>query len=366
VVDLLDQATRDLDAEFPGASKIKGELLHTLGVTYSGLGLYDRSAELLTKALSVRQAALGPDNPDTLKSMSGLAENYMEAGRTSEALPLLKEAFRLQKAKLGPYHRDTLGSMSILAWAYLRGGRVEATSLNEEVFRLYKAEFGPDDPDTLYSMFALAMCYRGTGRLFEAIPLFKESLELRKAKFGPHDPGTLQSMHGLAGAYLEADQIYEAIPMSEEVLEVEKDKLGPDHPDTLRIKAIHAEALGRKWLQQEQYAKAEPLLSEGLSYWKRTMPNYWSTFHTESLLGASLRGQNDPKKFDDAGRHLIEGYKGMKEREAKIPAPLKRHLTDAGERVVRLYEDWGKPEEAAKWRAKLASELPAKNNEPKP
>jgi len=50
VVDLLDQAARDLDAEFPGASKIKGELLHTLGETYDGLGLYDRSAELLTKA----------------------------------------------------------------------------------------------------------------------------------------------------------------------------------------------------------------------------------------------------------------------------------------------------------------------------
>src|SRR5262249_35702852 len=55
VVDLLDQAARDLDAEFPGASKIKGELLHTLGETYRGLGLYDRAAELLTRALSVRQ-----------------------------------------------------------------------------------------------------------------------------------------------------------------------------------------------------------------------------------------------------------------------------------------------------------------------
>ena len=73
MVDLLDQAARDLDAEFPGASKIKGELLHTLGETYSGLGLYDRAAELLTRALSVRQAALGPDHPDTLKSMYELA-----------------------------------------------------------------------------------------------------------------------------------------------------------------------------------------------------------------------------------------------------------------------------------------------------
>ena len=56
----------------------------------------------------------------------------------------------------------------------------------------------------------------------------------------------------------------------------------------------------------------------------------------------------------------------MKRYAAKIPAPRKHYLTEAGERVVRLYEDWGKPEEAAKWRAKLARELPAESNKPKP
>jgi hypothetical protein len=56
----------------------------------------------------------------------------------------------------------------------------------------------------------------------------------------------------------------------------------------------------------------------------------------------------------------------MKRHAAKIPAPRKHYLTEAGERVVRLYDDWGKPKEAAKWRARLARELPAENKEPKP
>jgi hypothetical protein len=56
----------------------------------------------------------------------------------------------------------------------------------------------------------------------------------------------------------------------------------------------------------------------------------------------------------------------MTQRATKIPAPLNHHLTDAGERVVRLYEAWGQPEKAAEWRAKLARVLPAENNEPKP
>jgi tetratricopeptide (TPR) repeat protein len=367
VVDLLDQTARDLDAEFPGASKIKGELLHTLGGAYQGLGLYDRAAELLTRALAVRQAALGPDHHDTLESMAGLATTYMQGDRVNEAMPRFKEALELRKAKLGPDHPDTLWSMAGLAWAYMRAGRLdEATSLDEEVLRLRKATLPPDHPDTLHCMFDLAVIYQFNGRLFEAIPLFEEALKLRKAKLGPDDLGTLQSMRGLAWAYRETDRLDDAVQLTAEALELYKVKLSLDLPYALDTMAVHAGALGRLRLQQKNYVEAAPLLREGLLQLKRQVPNDWSRFHYESLLGASLLAQNDPKKFDEAERLLKEGYEGMKEREAKIPAPLKHHLTEAGERVVRLYDEWGKPEKAAEWRAKLARELPAENNEPKP
>src|SRR4051794_30923615 len=111
VVDLLDQAARELDTEFPVASKIKGELLDTLGGTYHGLGLYDRAAELFTRALSVRQAALGPDHPDTLHSMYMLAVSYMADERLKEAMPRFEEAFKLYQARLGRDDPDTLETM---------------------------------------------------------------------------------------------------------------------------------------------------------------------------------------------------------------------------------------------------------------
>jgi tetratricopeptide (TPR) repeat protein len=364
VVNLLDPAARDLDAEFPGASKIKGELLHTLGGTYSGLGLYDRAAELLARALSVRQAALGPDHPDTLQSMFELAATYQRAERRAKALPLFEEALKLRKARLGPDHPDTLESMNGLAWAYLSTGRIDAgTSLTEEVLGLRKAKLGPDHPDTLHSMFGVAVACGYSGRISEAIARFEEVLSLRRAKLGPDHPGTLQSMMGLAWAYLDADRLDEAFRLSEEALERRTAKFGPDQHETLGTRAAHAAASGRMLLQQRKYARAEPLLREYLSYLKRHNPNDWSRFQCESLLGESLLGQ---KKFDDAEPLLIKGYEGMKQSAAKTHAPLKRRLTEAGERMVRLYDDWGKHEKAADWRAKLAPELPAENNEPKP
>jgi len=43
----------------------------------------------------------------------------------------------------------------------------------------------------------------------------------------------------------------------------------------------------------------------------------------------------------------------MKARAARVAAPDRPHLRAAGERVVHLYEGWGRPKEAAAWKAKL-------------
>jgi tetratricopeptide (TPR) repeat protein len=313
----------------------------------------------------VRREALGPDHPDTLLSMYELALTYMRSDRVNEATPHFEEALRLRKARLGPDHLDTLESTFGLSWAYHAAGRFdEAMSLAEELLRLRKAKLGPDHPDTLQGMWGVAVVYLADGRIDEAIPQLEEVLKLRKARLGHDDFFTLQSMWGLACAYTEADRLDEAIPLAEEAFELRKAKLGSDHQMTLDMREVRDAALGRKWLQQNEYAKAEPLLRYDLSRHKQA--DNWYRFHSESLLGESLRGQNDPRKFDEAERLVIEGYEGMKRHAAKIPAPRKHYLTEAGERVVRFYEDSGKPEEAAKWRAKLAPELPAEDNEPKP
>ena len=46
----------------------------------------------------------------------------------------------------------------------------------------------------------------------------------------------------------------------------------------------------------------------------------------------------------------------MKAREAKIPPQGKPRLTEALERLVQLYDAWGKADQAAEWRAKLEAQ----------
>ena len=59
------------------------------------------------------------------------------------------------------------------------------------------------------------------------------------------------------------------------------------------------------------------------------------------------------KNYIDAEPMLLEGYDGMKTREAKIPAGGKHYIVEAATRLVRLYDALGQDEKAAQWRKVL-------------
>lgn len=115
--------------------------------------------------------------------------------------------------------------------------------------------------------------------------------------------------------------------------------------------------VGVNLIEQRKWAEAEAVLRECLAIRQKNQPDDWRAFDASSQLGASLLGQ---KKFAQADPMVVSGYEGMKAREAKIPAPDKPRLAEAATRVLRLYEEWGKPEKAQEWKRKLGlPELPS-------
>ena len=103
-------------------------------------------------------------------------------------------------------------------------------------------------------------------------------------------------------------------------------------------------------LVRRRYAEAATLLRDGLAILEKKHPDDWSTFHTRSLLGGALVGQT---KYAEAEPLLLMGYQGLKQRRDRIPASAKNSLTVALGRLVRLYDAWGKKDEAAKWRKEM-------------
>ncbi len=367
-----------------------------LAIAYVSAARLPEAIAMFEEVLRLQEKKLGPNHPHTLESRNGLAAAYRDAGRLSQAIALDEETLKLRESKLGPDHLETLQSRGNLALDYSAAGRLsEAIALDEETLRLRESKLGPDHPDTLISCINLADAYRDAGRT-EAIALNEATFKRLKSKQGPDHPHTLTCGGNLAAAYVQAGRLSEAIALFDAIIKTSESKLGPDYAVTLWNRCFLASAyellnrwaeaegllrdtlarrrkiekpdspavagdlaqLGRNLLMQARRAEAESLLRESLEICEKALADDWRRYDAMSLLGGALL---DQARYAEAEPMVVPGYKGMKERESRLTVPDQVRLREATVRVVRLYEAWGKPDQAKEWKAKLGMpDLPAK------
>jgi hypothetical protein len=201
----------------------------------------------------------------------------------------------------------------------------------------------------LLSLQGLSFVYRDTGRLPDAIVLQEQIVERHRTQHGLEHHGTVLWMHVLAMTYQKAGRLCDADRMLREALR--RGRSDDMNKTPIRTANLMAH-LGLNLLKQREYAAAEPLVRESLAIYVAEYPDNWRRFHAYSLLGGSLLGQ---KKYADAEPLLLQGYEGMKEREAMIFATDRVRLTESVERIVNLYEATHQSEHAELWLDKLAT-----------
>ncbi len=168
---------------------------------------------------------------------------------------------------------------------------------------------------------------------------------------------TLELTLDLANLLNQAGRGAEAEPLSRAALDRFRQRFGPADPRTSGILAV----LGLSLIQQARWVEAEAILRECLAIREKSQPDEWTTFNARSTLGGSLLGR---KQYAEAEPLIVSGYEGMKAREARIPPPGKPRFAEGAERVIRLYEEWGKKDKAAEWRTRLAKPTDGTRNEP--
>jgi tetratricopeptide (TPR) repeat protein len=358
--------------------------MSNLAECYREAGKLDLALSLHEQTMALIKAKYGPDHMDTLASMNNLAQCYREAGKLDVALPLYEQTLALQKAKLGLDRPETLITMNNLAECYREAGKLDlALSLHEQTMALRKAKLGPDHSDTLISMNNLAAVYWSLEKYDRLVPLFEEVVKLRVAKSGENDPYTVLAKANLGVSYKLVGRLAEAIPLLERAADAGRNiaslrwvkgelsdaYLRAGRTDKLAglIKEQVAEARGTLLAGSPQLAgtlaqagstligmkawtDAEPILRECLVIRQAKEPDAWTTFNARSLLGAALTGQ---ARFDEAEPMILAGFEGITKRAGAIPPTVKFRITEAAERVVWLYEAWGKHDDAARWRVKL-------------
>lgn len=231
-------------------------------------------------------------------SGASISEDFWAKGQSKDIM-LRQAVDRVEPQVADAFADHPLGEASIremLGWAYLNVGEAaQAVKQYERAFSLREAMQGVNDPDTADCRNKLAVAYRLAGR-----------------------PG-------------EASRLFDQNPNS------------PSHASALAVR-------GSLLLSQKKPAEAELKLRESLAIRRKIQPDDWSTFDVQSMLGEALM---DQKKYADAELLLRSGYAGLKKHRGDIPSSDKSHLTRALERLVRLYEAWGKKDQAHQWQKEL-------------
>ena len=221
----------------------------------------------------------------------------------------------------------------------------KASNSGPRLLDVIRRVLGNEHPNTLTTMSNLAGVYRLQGKYAQAEPLLESARVVGSRVQGDQHPNTLLTMKKLADLYRAQGRYPEADALYLRVVDGRRRALGEEHRDTLDARVL----LSRVWLQQRKYPAAEAALSDVLKGFERAAPDTWDRYNCQSLLGASLAGQ---KRFGEAETLLLSGYDGMVQREATIAVPDRVDLVEAGERIVALYQEWGKLEKAAEWRQK--------------
>jgi serine/threonine protein kinase/Tfp pilus assembly protein PilF len=325
-----------------------------LASLYQHLEKYDRAEMLLQEVVQADTAQRGADHRDTLISKHNLALLYFDQGKDDRAEQLLQEVIQAQKTKLPADHPDALNCKKSLASVYLNQGKYDhAELISREVLQAQTAKLGANHPTTLHGKHGLARLYYAQGRYAKAEPLFLEAIDGMRKTLGIGHPDAQYYIHNLALCYLRMKHPDKAEEILRELVDFAKQHGGTDSPHY----ASNLAALGLALLEQNRAAEAEKTLRESLAISEKRKSESWNAFNARSILGGALLAQ---KKYADAEPFLLQGYEGMKEREAKIKRMDRVALTETLERLVQLYDAWGKTDKADQWRNKLQTERRSK------
>ena len=321
--------------------------MNNLGLVYRTEGKYELAEAMYVRVLEIRRRVLGEEHANTLISMNNLAVLYSVEGKFAQAETLYSGALDIQRRLFGEKRPTTVHFLANLGGLYRQEGKYgQAEAALTKALDLRRQVLGESHPDTLRSMLELGLLYRDQGKYAQAEQLLTQVLEIQRRVLAPEHPDTLRSMSDLGVVYHVEGKDELAEPLLMKTLELGRRVLGPANPDTLSTMG----ALAEVELQEQKYSDAEPLLREAVGTTEKTSPDAWNRYYFQGLLGASLAGQ---KRFAEAEPLLVSGREGMVQREATVPADSLSLVLRAGQRIVELYQGWGKPEKAAEWRQKV-------------
>ncbi|HEV2847076.1 MAG TPA: serine/threonine-protein kinase [Thermoanaerobaculia bacterium] len=319
-----------------------GLALRDLGITLGRDFQIKAARPRLERALKILEASYGPDHPHTASARmyfgQALSDNGDREGARKQyelALPALERAYGSQHPSLVPV-LTTLGDVRIAPGVSPKDPDT-AIAYYERALKIQEVNFGPAHPQLARSLSGLGRCWKLKGDDEKARSYFERSLTVSEAAFGPEHLDLALPVYELAGLHERAGHHSEALRYYERELKIREKAHGPGHDSF--IMTFYSMARLRRTMGEP--AACVDLLRRALKIHAKgsKAPPHGTEFFDVEMGGC----------LTDLGR--FEEAETLLKRVAKGEEPHSRRRAMTG--LVSLYEKWGKPAEAARWRGLL-------------
>jgi serine/threonine protein kinase len=333
VKEILDAASRDVDAEFGDQPEIRAVLHSTIGGAYTSLRTFEEAEHHLNISLDIRREIFGERHPEVAESLIGLArcrnERVLERKNLAWADSLACVGLAMQRDLLGDDHPDVTAALVQLArirdhreqWESADSLYVEAIArerrrlgdhhprvgqlLSERAKPLYYLGNGAEAFACLGEALAIlqgaysgdhwatAQCMSKLGHMLGGVPerqaesesLLVESLAMHRRLWGEGHPNLVEGLNELGGFYLHRWRFEEGEPLFREALAITRMVDDERHGRVARMANNLAALLDRKG----EYREAESLYRFALDAWVEALePTSYTVFLGRANLARVL------------------------------------------------------------------------------
>ncbi len=384
--DVLNEAGKRLDSpEFSNQLEVRAQLERILAESYFGQGRQDLWEAHLKKFIAIQTSLYGEDAPQTIeataqKAILSVHENLTEAesifrrvmprmrkeyekgnisamdfaealnnfgylrrtqGDSNEAASLFRETLTLSSRLPVEQHYLIGLTRCTLASTLADQGRFdEALETARQAVAEYRQDGRSDAPDFGFALTVLGGFLTDKGDFAETDAILKEGETILRQRQSPSSLWLGDNLRNQAISFYQQGRYAEAESKITETEKIYLESFGPtydNYPTVLIVKGLilvkTARAQeGEKFLRDAVKLRADSLPKE----------HFWVAL-ANSALGECLTAQ---KRFAAAEPLLLDSYQSLKTSQgANNP-----RTTLARQRLIALYEGWGKTDTAADYR----------------
>ncbi|MFN0057149.1 MAG: protein kinase domain-containing protein [Planctomycetota bacterium] len=344
VVDILDAAAVRLRADYRDQLELRLPLEHAIASSYNTLGQPAKARAIIEDSLPDVERIYGPEHLHTIQVLNALSDMLGNEHNFKRAREVAEQALALGRKALGPLHPDLLAAKLQVGklLVFNKARRREGVEMLREAVDGLRSTSERHDRRLIVALLDLAPQLESFA---EQEALYQDAIARLSESRAEDNPLLLRAQGSYALTLHGLHRIDEAERLLKHVIEVFGRKPDAPNHDLIAATQFLTQVLSQQGRHEES---AEAALANLRAITRNYGDDSVMAAEGYALHGAAL---TMVAKFAEAEAALLRALAI----QARDLAPDHQRTKHTLHRLIKLYEDWQRPDEAEKYRQRLAA-----------